>query len=62
MTERADLLDLEHLDTEALKALIRAQHAEILRQKQALHSKDEQLTLARCGDRAPEAADQQVAA
>jgi transposase len=43
MTERADLLDLEHLDTEALKALIRAQHAEILRQKQALHSKDEQL-------------------
>jgi len=43
MTERADLLDLEHLDTEALKALIRAQHTEILRQKQALLSKDEQL-------------------
>src|SRR5580765_8552946 len=43
MTERADLLDLEHLDTEALKALIRAQHAEILRQNQALLSKDEQL-------------------
>jgi hypothetical protein len=43
MTERADLPDLEHLDSEALKALIRAQHAEILRQNQALLSKDEQL-------------------
>ena len=43
MTQRADLPDLEHLDPEALKALIRAQHAEILRQNQALLSKDEQL-------------------
>src|SRR5215468_1428365 len=43
MTERVDLPDLEHLETEALKALIRAQHTEILRQKQALLSKDEQL-------------------
>src|SRR5262250_1636887 len=43
MTERADLPDLEPLETEALKALIRAQHAEILRHKQALLSKDEQL-------------------
>src|SRR5215468_7790352 len=43
MTERADLPDLEQLDPEALKALIRAQHAEILRQNQALLSKDEQL-------------------
>jgi transposase len=43
MTERADLPDLEYLDSEALKALIRAQHAEILRQNQALVSKDEQL-------------------
>jgi transposase len=43
MSERADLPDLEQLDPEALKALIRAQHAEILRQNQALLSKDEQL-------------------
>src|SRR6516164_6224155 len=43
MSERADLPDLEPLDPEALKALIRAQHAEIVRQDQALLSKDEQL-------------------
>ena len=43
MSERADLPDLEQLDPEALKALIRAQQAEILRQNQALLSKDEQL-------------------
>src|SRR5215467_11369284 len=43
MSERAELPDLEQLDPEALKILIRAQHAEILRQNQALLSKDEQL-------------------
>src|SRR4029450_7237924 len=43
MAERADLPDLEHLDTEALKALFSAQQAEILHHKQALLSKDEQL-------------------
>jgi len=43
MSERADLPDLDGLDPESLKALIRTQHAEILRQDQALFSKDEQL-------------------
>lgn len=43
MSERADLPDLEQLDPEALKALIRAQHAEILRQNQALHSRDAEI-------------------
>lgn len=43
MTEHAGLPDLDQLDPEALKALIRAQHAKILRQNQALLSKDEQL-------------------
>jgi transposase len=43
MSERADLPDLDGLDPESLKALIRTQHAEILRQDQVLFSKDEQL-------------------
>lgn len=43
MTDRGDFPDLEHLSSEALKELIRAQRAEILRQNQALQSKDEQL-------------------
>ena len=43
MTQRTDLADLDQLDRDALKALVRAQHAEIVRQDQALLSKDEQL-------------------
>jgi transposase len=43
MTQRTDLPDLDQLDPDALKALVRAQHAEIVRQDQALLSKDEQL-------------------
>lgn len=43
MTQRTDLPDLDQLDPEALKALVRAQHAEIVRQNQALLTKDEQL-------------------
>jgi transposase len=43
MTQRTDLPDLDQLDPDALKALVRAQHAEIVRQDQALLTKDEQL-------------------
>jgi transposase len=43
MGQRTDLPDLDQLDPEALKALVRAQRAEIIRQEQALLSKDEQL-------------------
>jgi ParB-like chromosome segregation protein Spo0J len=43
MTQRTDLPDLDQLDPDTLKALVRAQHAEIVRQDQALLTKDEQL-------------------
>jgi hypothetical protein len=35
MNERADLPDLDQLDPQSLKALIRAQHAELLSQLEA---------------------------
>jgi len=43
MTERADLPDLDQLDPDSLKALIRAQQTEILRQDQALLSRDAEI-------------------
>lgn len=43
MIERADLPDLDQLDPESLKALIRAQQAEIRRQDQALLSRDAEI-------------------
>src|SRR5215813_4554469 len=43
MTERADLPDLEHLDPETLKALIRAQHAELLSKDEQLVSRDAEI-------------------
>ena len=44
MTQRADLPDLNTLNPEALKALIVAQHEQLLSKDQQLLHKDEQLT------------------
>jgi hypothetical protein len=43
MSERADLPDLDQLDPQSLKALIRAQHAELLSKDEQLLSRDTEI-------------------